>query len=69
MGVILTSIVIAVAIAIGAGFVMRGEQEPSWQVYSTGSTRVGDPGCNLVGGNWAGNPATAPCATGEEPSA
>jgi hypothetical protein len=68
MGVILTAIVVAVAIAFGAGFVMRGEQEPSWQAYTSGSTRVGDPGCNLVGGNWAGNPETAPCVA-EEPAA
>ncbi len=54
MGVILTGIVAAVAIAIGANFVLRAEQEPAWQVYSTESTRVGDPGNNLVGPNWSG---------------
>jgi hypothetical protein len=56
MGVILTGIVLAIALAIGAGVVLRSEQKESWQVYSTDSTRVGDPGENLVGQNWTGNP-------------
>lgn len=57
MGVILLGIVVAVVIAIGAGFVLRGQQEPVWQVYSTSSTRVGDPGQNLVGPDYSGEPA------------
>ena len=51
---ILTGIAVAVAIAIGAGYFMRAEQQPAWSVYSTDSTRVGDPGSNLVGPNWTG---------------
>lgn len=50
--IILTGIAVAIAIAIGAGYLMRSEQEPAWQVYSTDSTRVGDPGHNLVGPEW-----------------
>jgi len=49
---ILTGIVVAVAIAIGAGYYLRSEQQPAWRVYSTDSTRVGDPGHNLVGPEW-----------------
>ena len=56
MGVILTGIVAAIVIALGAGFVLRAEQKPAWEVYSTASTRVGDPGVNLVGSDWSGNP-------------
>ena len=59
MGMILTGIVVAFAIAIGAGYYMRGEQEPAWQVYSTDSTRVGDPGHNLVGQSWTGDSAVS----------
>jgi hypothetical protein len=55
MGVILTGIVIAIAIAIGASYVMRVDDKPAWQAYSTSSTRVGDPGRNLVGADWAGD--------------
>ena len=54
MSVILAGIVAAVIFAVGAGFVLRGQQEPSWQVYSTTSTRVGDPGANLVGSDFSG---------------
>jgi hypothetical protein len=68
MGVILTGIVAAVVIAIGAGFVLRGEQKEAWQVYSTSGARVGDPGSNLVGSRWTGNPSPADVAAGEEPA-
>jgi hypothetical protein len=53
---ILTGIAVAIAIAIGAGYFMRAEQQPAWQAYSTESLRVGDPGSNLVGPNWTGQP-------------
>lgn len=68
MGAILAGIVVAVVIAIGAGMVMRTEQEPAWQVYSSdASTRVGDPGVNLVGQDWSGEPGGgAVHAEGEE---
>jgi hypothetical protein len=52
MGVILAGIAAVIVIAVGAGLVLRAEQEPAWQVYSTTSTRVGDPGSNLVGPEW-----------------
>jgi hypothetical protein len=67
MGMILSGIVVAIAIAVGAGVFLRSEQEPAWQVYSTASTRVGDPGENLVGANWSGEPdGSALHAEGEE---
>jgi hypothetical protein len=67
MGVILSAIVVAIVVTVGAGYVLRSEQEPSWEFYSsTTGARVGDPGCNLVGGNWGGNPEVAPCPAGEE---
>jgi hypothetical protein len=69
MGVILTGIVVAVVIAVGAGFVLRGEQEPAWQVYSTESARVGDPGHNLVGPNWTGEPGGSAAAADEDAAA
>jgi hypothetical protein len=68
MGVILTGIVVAIALAIGAGFVLSDAQKPAWQAYSEqGSTRVGDPGENLVGQDWTGEPGGgAAHAEGEE---
>jgi hypothetical protein len=56
MGMIFTGIVVAVAIAIGAGYFLRAEDQdrPAWQVYSSSSTRVDEPGQNLVGPGWTG---------------
>jgi hypothetical protein len=56
MGMILTGIVVAVAIAIGAGYFLPKDQKTAWQAFSTQSTRVGDPGENLVGSGWTGDP-------------
>ncbi|WP_159585584.1 hypothetical protein [Chelativorans xinjiangense] len=70
MGIVLTGIVVAIAIAIGAGYFMSAEQRPSWEAYSTQSTRVGDPGHNLVGSAWTGDPGSGTTAATEpeEPS-
>lgn len=56
MGMIVTGVVAAIAIAIGASYFVRaqGDDRPAWQVYSTSSVRVGDPGENLVGPGWTG---------------
>lgn len=55
MGGIFSGIVVAVVIAIGVGYAIRAEQPAAWQVYSSeASTRVGDPGENLVGPSWSG---------------
>lgn len=56
MGAILIGIVAAILIAIGFGYVLPREQAPAWKVFSTTSTRVGDPGENLVGLRWMGDP-------------
>ncbi|TIM31136.1 MAG: hypothetical protein E5Y63_09045 [Mesorhizobium sp.] len=70
MGMILTGIVVSIAIAVGAGYFLLSaqQQQPAWQVYSSESTRVGDPGHNLVGQNWTGEPGdnSTAAAGGEE---
>ena len=66
MRMILTGIVVAIVIAIGAGYVLRSGQEPSWQAFSSDSTRVGDPGHNLVGQNWSGEPGDSSTGSGDE---
>ena len=66
MGVILIGIAAAIVIAIGSSFVLKAQQEPAWRVYSTQSTRVGEPGDNLVGPGWSGEPGGAAHAEGEE---
>lgn len=55
MGGILGGIVVAVVIAVGVGYAIRAEQPLAWEVYSSqASTRVGEPGENLVGPAWTG---------------
>lgn len=56
MRMIVTGILLAIVIGIGASYVLQAQQEPAWQVFSTDSTRIGDPGHNLVGQNWTGQP-------------
>lgn len=56
MRMILAGIALAIVIAFGAGYAMRMQHAPAWQVFSTDSVRVGDPGHNLVGQNWWGDP-------------
>jgi hypothetical protein len=63
MGAVLTGIVAAVVLAVGAGYVLQREQERTWEAFSTGSTRVGNPGVNLVGPDWSGNPRGVPAET------
>ena len=68
MGVILAGIVATIVLAVAAGVIMRSEHEPSYEAYSSsGSTRVGDPGTNLVGPEWTGEPGGgSTVAEGEE---
>jgi hypothetical protein len=56
MRVIISGIVAAFAIAVIAGFVLTRVQVPAYEAYSTSSTRLDDPGSNLVGNDWSGNP-------------
>jgi len=69
MGVVIFGIVAAILLAVGAGAYLTSEQErPAWQVYSTSSTRVGDPGFNLVGKKWTGEPTKFDIAAEEKSS-
>lgn len=56
MKVILASIAVAAVLAFGASYVLNETQRPAYEVYSTSGARVGDPGHNLVGPNWSGDP-------------
>ena len=56
MKMIFASMLIALAIGVVAALVLNTAQRPAYQAYSTSSTRVGEPGHNLVGENWSGNP-------------
>jgi hypothetical protein len=57
MPVILVSIALAAVLAVVAGLGLYSMQEPVYQSQPMPSVRVGDPGHNLVGPNWSGNPS------------
>jgi hypothetical protein len=56
MKVIFASVLIALGIGVVAALVLSVAQRPAYEVYSTSSTSVREPGHNLVGENWSGNP-------------
>jgi hypothetical protein len=56
MKMIVSGIVAAILLGVIAAVVLPSVQAPSYAAYSTSSARVGDPGSNLVGENWTGNP-------------
>lgn len=75
MGMIVAGIFSAIVIAIGASYLLRASDQgvPAWQIYSTSSVRVDDPGQNLVGPAWTGDAEVSAAQTTvtedeEEPS-
>jgi hypothetical protein len=54
--VILGAIALAVALALAAGAAFFRVQEPVYRAQPGPGVRVGDPGHNLVGQGWTGNP-------------
>jgi hypothetical protein len=57
MGVIFSAIAIAIVFALLAGGGYYLGQKPVYRVQPMDSVRVGDPGDNLVGRNWSGDPS------------
>jgi hypothetical protein len=66
MRVLLSGIVVAAVIAVVAAFALRLAQEPVYERFSSSSARVGDPGINLVGKSWSGDPRVSPQARKEK---
>ena len=56
MSTLISGIVAAVVLSAIAGFVFFSVNEPAHTVYSASSVRIDEPGSNLVGENWSGNP-------------
>lgn len=56
MRTILSGIVVAVVLAALAGIAYSAAQKPAYELQPMPSVRVGDPGNNLVGESWGGNP-------------
>ncbi len=57
MKVIILSAVAALGIAYVASFLLNSGHRPAYEAFVGSGARVGDdPGTNLVGPNWDGNP-------------
>jgi hypothetical protein len=56
MKMILASLLAAIVIAVAAAFILNTTQRPAYEAYATSGADVRDPGHNLVGENWTGNP-------------
>jgi hypothetical protein len=56
MRIILSAIAVSVLLAIAAGGAYYFAQEPVYSAQPKPSVRIGDPGENLVGPSWSGNP-------------
>jgi hypothetical protein len=56
MKVFLVSVLVAIVVAAAAALILNTGQRAAWEAYSSAqSTRVGDPGHNLVGESWSGD--------------
>jgi hypothetical protein len=53
----LLSVIVAVTLAIAAAALLNGTQQRAYEAYATSGTRVSDPGHNLVGPRWSGEPS------------
>lgn len=60
MKTILLAIVAAAILGIGAATILGQNQKLAYEAYSTSGARVSEPGHNLVGPRWTGEPATKP---------
>lgn len=50
MRVFVIGLIAAIALGVVAAATLSAIQRPSFEVYSSSSTRVGDPGSNLISG-------------------
>jgi len=52
MKAFVTAVVIAIVIAVVGAFSLTAIQQPVYEAFATSSTRVGNPGHNLIGNAW-----------------
>ena len=57
MPVMVSAFALAVAVALAAGGAYYLAQEPIYRAQPGPGVRVGDPGYNLVGRRWSGDPS------------
>ncbi|WP_407522341.1 hypothetical protein [Methylobacterium oryzisoli] len=49
------AVVVAVALAVGASYLLSANQQYAYEAFSTSGARVSHPGTNLVGPRWTGD--------------
>lgn len=54
MGILVTSIIAAILLAVSAGLVLSTSQRPAYEAQVLPAVRLDDPGHNLVGRDWSG---------------
>jgi hypothetical protein len=54
MSALLTSILVAIALAAGTGLLLYNMQKPVYYTGAKPTVRISDPGDNLVGPDWSG---------------
>jgi hypothetical protein len=62
MKAFILAVVVAVAVAIGAAWLLQTQQRSVAEAFTTEAVRVGDPGSNLVG-PWSNTNTDHPGAT------
>ncbi len=48
MKAFISAVIVAVALAVGAAFVLNTQQQTADKAFATSGARVGDPGHNLI---------------------
>ncbi len=56
MKIIALSVIVAAALGAAACFALTANQTFAYQRYTTPGAHVPEPGTNLVGPHWTGNP-------------
>ncbi len=57
MKAFLAAVIAAILLGVGAMLALTSNQKFAYQAFATSGARVSEPGANLVGPRWNGNPA------------
>ena len=55
----IAAVIAAIAIGFGASLVLSSNQQFAYEKFSTSGVRLSEPGTNLVGHEWTGDPKPA----------
>ncbi|MGU3360087.1 hypothetical protein ACLBWX_07130 [Methylobacterium sp. M6A4_1b] len=58
MKAFILAVIAAVGLGVAAMYVLTSNQKFAYQAFATSGARVSEPGTNLVGEKWTGDPRT-----------